>query len=391
MRASLWMRAAYWGFYAAIGCFWPYIALYYRRLGLSGPELGLVSAIPALATAFLAPGWGVLSDRFGIHRFILRSALVAAAVVALLLRQATGFATVLPLVILLALVAAPIPSLMDSYGVRVSEQAGVAFGQVRVWGSIGYTVTAWLLGWLMGGSVSSLFLAGYAGALLFTCAATFGLPSMNVRASKQVWRGAAQVVRRPAVLVLLVTVYLISSSTSSMFNFFGIFLTELGASMGLIGTANSLAAISELPALIFGGWLLARLGARRMLMLALCVYIVRMVSYTLLPSPRWVLLVQLSHGLSFGIYLMASVTLVHQLVGEELAATAQGLLASSFSFGQITGSLAGGALLDRIGVIGIYRVSAVVMLLALVVFLAGLKLLGGQDPGAYAALESPTS
>lgn len=61
----------------------------------------------------------------------------------------------------------------------------------------------------------------------------------------------------------------------------------------------------------------------------------RILLYSVVPSAPWVLAIQLLHGCTFGLYLIASVTLVHELVGSELAATAQGLLASAMAFGHV--------------------------------------------------------
>lgn len=371
-RPTMWMRHAYGWYFAALGCFLPYIALYYRSLGLTGLKIGLLTAIPPIAVALMAPAWGMLTDSLGIHRLVLRSALGMAALIALALTQARTFGPILLLVLLLALVSAPIASLLDGYGVTISDRYQRPFGQIRVWGSLGYSIATWLIGWLMGATVSPLFLVGYGVSLLLAFGAAFGLPALTLRSSEPFWHGMAAVIREPAMIVLLVATYIASGSTSIIFNYFGIYLTELGGSAELVGTANALSAISELPVLFFGAWLLTRLGSRRMLIVAMIVYLVRFGLYTILPSPAWVLPLQLSHGLSFGVYLMASVTLAYQLVGPARATTAQGLLtAMTYGFGSITGSFVGGGLLDRIGIMGVFRVATGLMALALVVFVLG--------------------
>ena len=86
---------------------------------------------------------------------------------------------------------------------------------------------------------------------------------------------------------------------------------------------------------------------------------------------------QLLHGLSYGIYLMASVTLAHRVAGREQAATAQALLtAVSFGLGTITGSLVGGAFLDSLGTTGLFRGAAVVVLVTLAILLVGNRTIG---------------
>ncbi len=372
---ALWMAAGYGGYFTAVGCYFPFIALYYRHLGLSGAEIGLLTAMLPFATAVLAPGWGFIADRYGAHRLILRGALIFAAVAALAITRFTTFAPIAGLVALLALVAAPTLPFLDSFGITISQKQGLGYGRIRVWGSAGYIVASAVVGWLMGRSVSSLFLLTYAAALLLTAAATLGLPALHERPSQRTWRGSAAVLRRPAMLVLLLTTYLVSVSTTAIYNFLGIYLAELGGGATFVGAANALAAVSELPVLMFGATLAAWIGNRRLLLLAIAVYMLRYLAYSVAPGPAWILPIQLLHGLSFGANLMASVTLVNDIAGAELAATAQGLLASAFAFGSITGSLAGGVLLDRFGVVVIFRLAALCALAGLAIFILGSRVM----------------
>ncbi len=382
-RSDLWMRFDYWWSFAAVGALTPFLTLYYRSLGLTGLQIGVLASLPPLVVALLAPVWGAVADAFAIHRQVLRGALLVTALLALALTQAISFVWILPLVTALALVNAPIPSLTDSYGITISERKGRSYGSLRVWGSLGYIAAVWVVGRLMGENVSSLFLVAYAVCLLLACVSTLGLPRLSERATSPVWAGLSSVARNRRMLALLVTSYLISSSATVMYSFLGIHLSDLGGSAELVGLAFALNAVSELPVIAFGAWFLSKLGSTRLLGLAILVYIGRLIAYSLLPAPEWVLGIQLFHGLSYGAFLMASVTLAHRLSGKEQSATAQALLTSmSFGFGSITGSLVGGALLDLIGTAGVFRLSALVMALTFVVYLVSVRAFGlGEGQG----------
>lgn len=388
IRPTIWVRAGYWWHFAGVACFMPFIALHYRQLGLSGFQIGVLAAILPLGVAFLAPIWGAIADKYAAHRLVLRSSLALAALSALLLTRATTFVPIMLLITWLAIFVAPIPSMLDGYAVTLSEQEGHAYGHLRVWGSIGFVVAAWFIGKWMGVSVSRFFFVAYATCLLLTLGTTLGFPQLNVRSGQPMRGSVKAIVRNRAVLLLLLTTYLVSTSTSFIFYFFGIYVDELGGSAQLLGTTAALAAISEMPVLLFGAWLLARLDNWRVLALAITIYIVRFLLYSVVPSPGWILPVQVLHGLSFGAYLMASVTLMHELVGHELAVTAQALLGSvSFGFGSICGSLIGGALLDLFSFPTIFRLASIAMLLVLGLFLAGTRRLIGKAPSPATVLQ----
>jgi PPP family 3-phenylpropionic acid transporter len=222
----------------------------------------------------------------------------------------------------------------------------------------------------MGQTITSAFLFAYAATLSLCAVAALGLPPLQPRSTHSFWHGMASVVADRAVVLVLLTAFLTSSNVSMMNNYFGIYLIEIGGDARLLGNASVLAAVSELPVMIFGARLLERLSSRRVLLIAIGAYIVRFGLYSIPPAPQWVLAVQLLHGVTFGAFLMASVTLIHQLAGRQRAATAQGVLAAvSGGFGAITGSLVGGALLDRIGAVGVVRIATLGMTLAFAVAL----------------------
>lgn len=382
IAASAWLSGGYFWYFGAIGCLAPYISVYYRHLQFNGFQIGVLSAILPLGIAFIAPLCGTLADTFSAHRLLLRGALVLAALTALMISQVTSFITLVPLMILLAVSLAAVPAMLDGFAMLISAQEGIAFGRLRVWGSVGYILSVWLVAWQMGQKVSNFFLLAYAAALLLACASTLGLPRVPAlaQAKQPMWQGISAMVRNPAVALVLLTVYLVTSNANIMSNYLSIYITELGGTAQMIGTASAVAAISELPVMIFGHGLLSRFSSRKILALAVAVYFVRFLLYSIPLSGLWILSAQVLHGLSFGLYLMASVTLVHELAGRDRAATAQGLLSStSFGFGAITGALVGGALLDQLGAVGIFRVAAGGMIVALAVGLFTVRVVGVAD------------
>lgn len=375
-RASIWLRSGYWWGSAATASLIPYLALHYRNLGFAGERIGVLLAVLPLGAALLAPFWGVVADTFAAHRLILRCVLAASAVCAMLLSRADSFATVLLLLSLLSICAAPVPSLFDSYGVTLAERMGASYGTLRIWGSLGYIAAALVVGRWMGGVVSGVFFAAYAGCMALALLSSFGLPALTLHTSRHAWRGVGRLLSQGSMLALLLTTFLAWSAMSIMYNFIGILVEERGGDTGIIGTAFALSATSELPVLAFSAWFFRRLGSSRMIALALALYSVRLLILSLVPSAGWILPVQLLHGLTYGLFLTASVTLAHQIAGQELAATGQGLLSSmSAGFGMITGSLVGGALLDDAGVTALFRLASAMMFTALVVFLIGRRFL----------------
>jgi PPP family 3-phenylpropionic acid transporter len=376
-RSSRHVRAGYFWYYAAIGAFTPFTALYYRDLGFSGLQIGVLTALPSLGMALFGPFWGALSDSLAIHRLILRLALVLAAVLAFAASYVSEFASLFPLIAVLSFAVVPVAPLLDSYGVTVSERLGRSYGELRVWGSLGFMLSVLVVGRLMDERVSSLVLVAYAACLGLTFLSVVTIPHLAERHPRSLLGGLKDITHNRPLMLLLLIAYLLSSGGAVMYIFLGIRLQEIGGSANLVGVAFALSAVSELPVVAFGGWFLSRFGASRLIAVALCVYVVRFTAFSTISEPEWMLPVQVLHGLSFGAFLMASVTLAHRLAGNAHAATAQSLLtAMSFGFGSITGSIAGGALLDHIGTVGLFRGAALLMLITLAVLVIGDRSVG---------------
>ncbi len=64
---------------------YPYTTLYFRDLGFSGLQVGILAALPSLFVAVCGPLWGSTADARGAHRFVLRTAQVLAALTVLVI------------------------------------------------------------------------------------------------------------------------------------------------------------------------------------------------------------------------------------------------------------------------------------------------------------------
>lgn len=372
LTPGVWMSLGYWCYFGGVGFFFPYISLHYHNLGLSGQQIGLISAVGPLATALLAPFWGMIADLYNAHRLIIRLALAPVVGVIILLAQAKTFGMILVLIIVHAILLAPVMPFMDGYGVAVSERYKLSFGQLRFWGTLGFIFGVFGIGQWMGGTITPTFLYAYAAGMLITCLVTFGLPALEINTSRPDLDDALGLLRQPAMIILLISSWLVSIGFSTFNTFFSIYLAELDGTH-LISIANITLAASELPVLFYSNQIVERLGLKRMLSIGIIGYVLRFALLSIVPNASWVVPIQLFHTFSFTFYMLASVRMAHRLGGRELAATAQSLLASANALGSITGALVGGMLLDQIGIFLVFRLAALMALVAFLVFQFGMR------------------
>src|SRR5262245_27799036 len=64
-------KLCYFGWFAALGMFMPYVGLYYRETGLDLARIGLLVALPGLLQIVATPLWGFVADALRINRPLL--------------------------------------------------------------------------------------------------------------------------------------------------------------------------------------------------------------------------------------------------------------------------------------------------------------------------------
>ena len=366
-------QALYCFYYMALGSYMPFINLYYERLGLSGVQIGTLAALPVLITATITFVWAAIADTFRLHRLILQLAFLLAAFAVYGLSQAKSFVALIPWVFAYAIVTSPINPLLDSNALEVAKERQYSYGGLRVWGSVGWAISTWLVGLLIEARGTRWFFYSY--IVLITVAFLFSLfqPARKLAQRASLFHGLRELFRAEFIL-FLVSVFLLTTASGAVNSFFSLYLNRIGATEGQIGFSWALAAVSELPVMLFSAVMLRRMGAEGLLVMAFLVFILRWLLYSVIDVPLWALLVQLLHGLSFAAFLVGGVTFVSERTPPGLSATAQAIYSTAtFGLASITGSLIGGYLYDNVALQNFFRIFSLLGLAGLATFLMASK------------------
>ncbi len=363
-----WGGLYYFAFFAANGALFPYYTLFYKSVGISEQAIGVLVALPTLITLFASPLWSGLADALRLHRRLLPLSLLATMSAVVMLMQSQSFAALAAFILLQAFCAAPIVSLADNAVMELLGDQKHLYGKLRLWGAVGYGITALISGAFIDRFGFQASLAIYVSLMLVTIFVSTRLPAPQLT-TPPLLRDLGQMLTNQRWMIFLGSLFLVGACSAILNSFFVLYMQALGASAAMFGLAIVVASLSELPVFALAPRIVKRGNASTLLMIAFGAYAVRAFLCSLVTDPWMGVAVQLLHGLTFSALWTASVTYAREIAPPGWSATAQAAMGSVF-FGLAVGAgaLLGGTLYANAGPVFTFQVAAVLALAGLVLF-----------------------
>jgi PPP family 3-phenylpropionic acid transporter len=340
----------YFLFYAANAAYMPYLVLYYQSLGFTGTQIGLLASLSPLLFMLGAPLWTGLADATRRHRLVMSIAILIAITCALLMPWMRGFLPVGVIVFLFSLFGSPVNSFADSATMNMLEGKKELYGRLRLGGTFGWMIASLVFGILI--EDHGLRLAFYLFAIVMFLALlvsqSFTFKGAEMRGS--FLSGARSLLANRRFVLFLLMALVSGIGLSSVNNYLFPYMEELHATKSMMGLAQFISTISEVPLLIFSNRLLKRLKPYKLLVLGMLFTALRLLLYAAISTPQVVLVSQLMNGLTYALVWVAGVSYADQSVPPGMSATGQGLFSAViFGVGAAIGGFAGGVLLEALG------------------------------------------
>ncbi|HEY0065086.1 MAG TPA: MFS transporter [Telluria sp.] len=339
------------GHYAYAGTFATYAALFFAARGMSVTEIGVLLSLIQVMRIFGPNVWGWVADHTSARARVLR--LTACA--ALLCFSAMFFShtfieffAAMVLVNLFTSAQAPL-----SEALMLSDMRGDLgkYGRIRLWGSVGFIVAV-----VAGGYLLDLFgtesLLWYCGALLLVVlGASVRLRDVPHEHHEQVAPPLWWVLRKPEVMAFFLSTALMVGAHMALYAFYSLYLARAGYGKPVIGAMWALGVVAEVVFFYFQGRVFGRFSARRVMLCAFALALLRFTVTGALPHVFWVLvLAQVMHAATFAAHHSAAVMTMQRWFTGALAARGQALYISmSYGVGGTLGGLFMTFLWERVG------------------------------------------
>lgn len=352
--------------YGSVAVLFVYFPVYFSQQGISKLEVGLLMAGGPFISIIANPFWGYLSDKYQNIRRTIVLLLIGSLVAAQVVLRVDIFVLLLAAMLLFFFFQSPLASQGNSLILNTIEGTDYKFGSFRLWGSLGYAVTAILIGpILVAAGMNELWLI-YSVLLVVALLFTAGMPKGNVSdTSVFSKRGYRAVFTNRLFLIFVLLGVLVSIPNSMNSTFVSIYVQELGGSEVSVGWAAFLSAIFEVPIFL----LLDRFIRREVRYMIICLSVIsvlfsiRWAFMSIASEPVHILLIQMLHCVTFGGYYYVGTTLTAYLVPSEYRASGQAAFA--LTWGGVSGIVAGvigGWLYQTFGAAAMYQVNTLISL-----------------------------
>ncbi len=355
--------------FGVMGTHLPFFTVWLKAVGVDAFWIGIITAVPPVTRFTVLPFVTGLAER----RQALRGAIVITA-----FATALGFVLLgsqhQPVLIFLAYALTcclwtPMVPLTDAYALRGVARYGLNYGPLRLWGSAAFVVGA-----LAGGLAVDVIAAPH---LIWVIAAIAGLgavislglqPVDSPKTVPTTLHGGSGLLREPGFLAIIVAAALIQGSHAAYYTFASITWQVAGLGGLTIAGLWSLGVLAEI--VVFALSPRFTLSPAVLVVIAALSAVARW-SITALEPPVAVLaIVQLAHGLSFGLTQVGTMMLLVRHVPVHVTARAQGYLAACSGIIASSASILSGAIYARYGQGVYYLMAAMALSGAVVMWLA---------------------
>jgi PPP family 3-phenylpropionic acid transporter len=349
----------------------PFLPLYLYYHDFSSIEIGTIMGVAPLISIIAQPMVGYLSDKYNTIKNILLLLYVSVIGASFGIFYSDQFWIVFVSFLLFHFALSPCTPLIDSMTVKSLGKNRGEYGKIRLWGSLGFALIASISGpilnWI---GIDKIYILFWITVLATIVLISF-LKDQNQAAEPVNLKAVKEVLNNRYFMVFLLLCLMVMVPHRMNDTMLVLHLEHLGAATMMIGLAWALSAFSEVPVFYFLTKHIMKYDFLFLLGVVASLYSVRWILYGLIDSPFLITILQLSQGITFGLFWLVALQTAISVIPNHLRGTGQALITSvSFGIGGAIGGTGGGWIFDQFGSSAMYFLMAVMTFTASLVIFA---------------------
>merc|ERR1719430_629300 len=188
--------------------------------------------------------------------------------------------------------------------------------------------------------------------------------------AKKVFKNLCKLICQPHIFMFLVIFFICGAVWGFLESYLFWFLEDLGSTKLTMGISLAVGTVAGIPLTIGSGAIIRRLGNTNVIVMALALYCLRLLGYSIIYSPLQSLCFEVLKPFGNSLLMIAAMTYAKNNANISTMASLEGVMgALYYGVGKSLGSLAGGLAIEEIGVRNTFRTFSFVSILAATVYL----------------------
>lgn len=368
-RFAIGLSAFYASLFGLVGTHLPFFPVWLKAVGVEAAWIGIITALPALSRFTVLP----FVTSFAERRQAVRKAIVITAFASALGMIAMG--TQDHALMLLMIYAAtccvwtPMTPLTDAYALRGVRRYGLNYGPLRLWGSAAFVAGALACGLLVDVIAARHLIWVIAAVAVVSAIVSLGLKPLDAPppAASGV-HGDSRLLRDRGFLAIIFASALVQGSHAAYYTFASIAWQQAGYGGLTIAGLWALGVLAEI--VLFALSPRFRLPFSVLVVIAALSAALRWIITAQSPPIAVLAVVQLAHGLSFGLTQVGTMGLMAHRVPGHVLARGQGYLVACTGMVTSLASVISGRIYESHGQGVYYLMAAMALTAALIMWSA---------------------
>ncbi|WP_064091658.1 MFS transporter [Rossellomorea aquimaris] len=358
------------GFYLltffGVGSLYPLLSVYLSQsVGLNGYQIGTIMSVGPIMMIFFQPIWGMVSDTTNRPTIVLGFTSFIAGLFALGYLIMDFYYGLLITAVLVAIFQSAIIPVSDSISLKYTSKVRYNYGNIRLFGSLGFGLAVFLMGRLSEGFIGpTIIFYSFFICLILSGILSFRFPKERASTKLDLKAGMKELFGMKRFLIFLVVTFLVFGPNLANNVYFGLFVEDSGGTYTGIGLAFLIAVLSEIPFMRIAGAWIDKFGLLSVAALAGVASMLRWLFYFTEPSLWLVYSSAVMQGLAIGLFIPAGLRYIREITPAHITATAVTMYSAiGNGLGNWFSTFVGGFILETYSIYTVYLFFAVLSLL----------------------------